>query len=156
MESAMKLSRIFLPLLFVTACAAARSAPERPWTIEVSTTGGFTGRGIGTFAIDSDGKVSVRKMNGDPCRYEATPEEFERIEKLLAAARPRKWRESYVPENSCCDRILYSMTVDEAGDVRGTRWIDAPPPMPADLVALANAIVGGEDSIRADSAERCR
>jgi hypothetical protein len=156
MESAMKLSRIFLSLMIVVACTAARSAQERPWRIEVTTSGGLAGRGIGTFAIDSDGKIAIRRMNGEPCSYDASKEELARIERLLGDATPDRWRESYLPENTCCDRIEYAMTIDEAGEIASTRWLDAPPPMPQDLTALANAIVGGEKSIRAESAERCR
>lgn len=152
----MKLSRIFLVGMIVAACAAARSRPERPWRIEVSTSGGITGDGIGTFAIDSGGKIAIRQMNGTECAFEAAKEELDRIETLLGQARTERWRESYVPENSCCDRIEYALTVDEAGEVAKTRWIDAPPPMPQDLAALADAIVGGQKSIRAQSAERCR
>jgi hypothetical protein len=156
MESAMKLSRIFLSLMIVAACTAARSTPERPWRIEVATSGGLAGRGVGTFAIDSDGKISVRKMSGEECSYAATDGELRHIETLLADARPDRWRESYVPENSCCDRITYELKVDEAGKVAATSWIDGPPPMPKDLTALADAMVGGEKSIRAQSAERCK
>jgi hypothetical protein len=156
MESAMKLSRIFLSLMIVVACTAARSAPERPWRIEVTTSGGLTGRGLGTFAIDSDGKIAIRRMNGEPCNYDASKEELARIEALLGDARPDRWRESYLPENTCCDRIEYTMTVDEAGEITSTRWLDASPRMPEDLAALADAMVGGEKSIRAKSAERCR
>lgn len=152
----MKLSRIFLALTIVTACAAARSKPERPWRIEVSTSGGITGEGIGTFAIDSDGRVAVRGMNGAECSYAATKGELEHIETLLGNTRREAWRESYVPENSCCDRIEYALTVDEAGEITSTRWLDGPPPLPKDLHALAEAMVAGETSIRAASAERCR
>ena len=152
----MKLSRILLALLFVTACAAARSRPERPWSIEVSTSGGLTGRGIGSYLVDSDGHVRVKQMSGQECSFELTAGELTDLETLLAKATPRKWRDSYVGENTCCDRIIYSLTLDEAGEVTKTRWIDAPPPMPADLAALGNAIVGGEKSIRAESAERCK
>ena len=152
----MKLSRIFLSLTIVVGCTAARSAPERPWRIEVTTSGGLTGSGIGTFALDSDGKIAIRQMNGEPCSYDASKEELARIESLLGKADPAGWRESYLPENTCCDRIEYTMTVDEAGEIASTRWLDAPPPMPRDLTALAEAMVGGQDSIRAESAERCR
>lgn len=42
-------------------------------------------------------------------------------------------------------------------DPRTTRWIDAPLPMPANLVALSSAIVGGDaTSIRMLAAERCK
>lgn len=152
----MKLSRIFLSLMIVAACAAAGSRPERPWRIEVTSSGGFAGRGIGTFAIDSGGKIDVRRMNGEACSYAATKEELARIETLLGNATPKRWRESYVPENTCCDRIEYALTIDEAGETVGTRWLEAGPPMPKDLTALADAMVGSETSIRAQSAERCR
>ena len=152
----MKLSPIFLSLTMALACTAARSGPERPWRIEVTTSGGLAGRGMGTFAIDSDGKIAIRRMNGEPCSYDATKEQLARIETLLGNADPARWRESYLPENTCCDRIEYAMTVDEGGEIASTRWIDDPAPMPQDLTALADAIVGGEKSIRAESAERCR
>ena len=152
----MKLSPIFLTVMILAACAAARSRPDRPWRIEVSTSGGITGDGIGSFAIDSEGKIGVRQMSGGECTYQAAAEELERIETLLGQARTETWRESYLPENTCCDRIEYALTIDEAGEVTKTRWLDAPPPMPKDLTALADAIVGGEKSIRAESAERCR
>lgn len=152
----MELSRILMGLLFVTACAASGNEAKRPWTIEVATSGGFSGRGIGTFAIDSEGRVSVRKMNDEACSWQATDDELAAIEKLLAATDRRKWHDSYVGENTCCDRLLYALTVDEAGRITGTRWIDAPPPMPADLAALGEAIVGAGKSLRAESAERCK
>ena len=150
----MKLSRILLSLTIVMACAAA--APDKPWSIEVSTSGGITGRGMGTWKIASDGTVTVRRTNGTDCTFEMTDQELRTISRLLAAARPERWRESYVPENSCCDRIEFSMEVNEAGRIATTRWLDAPPSEPADLSELANAVVGGERSIRAESAERCR
>lgn len=150
----MKLSRIFLPLMMVMACAAA--APEKPWSVAVSTSGGLTGRGIGGWKISSDGIVRAYRMNGNECTFEATDEELRTISRLLAAAKPAQWRDSYVPENNCCDRIEYALEVDEAGRVTRTRWLDGPPEAPKDLSELANAMVGGEDSIRVQSAERCR
>ena len=152
----MKLSRMLMSVLIVAACVGARSAPRRPWRIEVSTTGGMTGRGTGNFAVDSDGNVDVRRMNGEACTYAIAKEELDRIEALLGAAEPRKWRESYLPENTCCDRVIFTLKIDEDGDISATRWLDAPPQAPKDLFALADAIVGPEHSLRADSAEHCK
>ena len=153
----MKLSRILLSVLFLTACAAARSTPERPWRIEVATSGGIAGHGVGTFAVDSDGLVRVQKPRSDAeCTWTLGDEELNDLEILLGRAMAGSWSDSYVPKNSCCDRIHYTLSVDEAGDVRTTRWIDAPLPMPEELSALTNAIVGGEGSIRVESGERCR
>ena len=152
MKNALKLSAFLIIVL--TACASAR--PEEPWRIEVRTIGGLTGRGIGAFAIESDGKIQVLQQNGQECSYEATPDELRRIRRLLAGARPREWKPSYTPQNTCCDRIEYALFIDEASVVTRTQWIDAPLPMPDDLVALSNAIVGGgDDSIRVRSMKRC-
>jgi hypothetical protein len=156
-ESAMKLSRILLSVVVLTACAAARSTPQRPWRIEVATSGGIAGHGVGTFAVDSDGVVRVQKPRTDKeCTWTLGEEELGDLEVLLGTAMARSWSNSYVPKNSCCDRIHYSLSVDEAGDVRTTQWIDAPLPMPEDLRALTNAIVGGEGSLRVQSGERCK
>lgn len=152
MKNALQLSAIVV--LILTACAASR--PEEPWRVEVRTVGGFSGHGIGSYAIDSDGNISVEQPNGKACSYRATSDELRQIRRLLGDARPREWKPSYNPKNTCCDRIHYALFIDEASVVTRTQWIDAPLPMPADLVALTDAIVGGEDSIRVRSAERCR
>ncbi|MGZ5443966.1 MAG: hypothetical protein ACXW5U_18045 [Thermoanaerobaculia bacterium] len=153
----MKLSALFLTVALVSGCTATHAAPKRPWRVEVATDGGFVGRGIGTYALDSDATATARLMNGKGCTFTLSADELERFESILAKARPGRWKESYVPENTCCDRILYKLTWDEADDKRSTRWIDAPLPMPDDLVALSNAIVGGDaTSIRMLAAERCK
>lgn len=152
MKNALQLSAIVV--LILTACAASR--PEEPWRIEVRTVGGFSGHGIGSYTVDSDGNISVEQPNGKACSYRATADELRQIRRLLGDARPREWKPSYNPKDTCCDRIHYALFIDEASVVTRTQWIDAPLPMPADLVALTDAIVGGEDSIRVRSAERCR
>ena len=57
MENAVKLS--ILGMVLVMSCAAAQSKPSGPWRIEVRTEGGIAGKGLGTYAISSDGAVSV-------------------------------------------------------------------------------------------------
>jgi hypothetical protein len=141
----------------VTMCAASQSKPMTPWSVEITTTGGIAGRGIGSFAIASDGTVSVTTMMRKSCSYRATEEEMKRFEELLTAAQPDRWRTSYAPEDRCCDRIEYTLTFQEADRKFTTEWIDDPQPMPADLVALAAAITGGaETSLRRRYGELCR
>jgi hypothetical protein len=123
-------------LLVVVALGCGTSSPTtvRPWTLELATSGGITGRGLGTIRIDSGGTAVV----GD-CSSNVT--DLERFDALLANARPAQWRESYVPENPCCDRIEYALTADIAGRTHRTRWIDDPLPMPADLTAIGDALL---------------
>jgi len=151
--------RAFVAALGValTMCAASHSKPQTPWRVEIATSGGIAGRGMGTFAIASDGTVSVKTMTGTTCSNRATDDEIARIEELLAAARPEQWSASYAPENRCCDRFEYTLTIEEADRKTTTEWIDDPLPMPADLTALADAIVGGgEASLRRKYGELCR
>lgn len=151
MKNAAKLSALFLVLL--SACTATQATPKRPWRVEVTTTGGITGRGTGNYAVDSDGKVAARLFSGRECAFTTG---VDGIEAILAKARPGGWKESYLPEDPCCDRIEYTLTYDEAGVKTTTKWIDDPLPMPADLKALANAIVGGDPaSIRMLATQRC-
>lgn len=156
-KSAMKLTASLLTVVLVSGCTATYAAPTRPWRVEVATDGGFTGRGIGTYALDSDATATARLMNGKGCTFTLSADELANFESILANARPDRWKESYVTESTCCDRILYELTWDDADGERSTRWIDAPLPMPDDLVALSNAIVGGDaTSIRMLAAERCK
>jgi hypothetical protein len=78
-----------------------------------------------------------------------------RFRTLLTNARPEGWKESYVPEESCCDRFEYQLTLDEAGTKHTVKWIDDPLPMPGDLQALADAMVGSE-SLRVQYGAQCR
>ncbi len=151
----MKLSA--LGVLLLMSCAASQSSqPGSPWRIGVTTSGGITGRGNGSWAISSDGKVAVTSFSEKSCTFDATAEERARFEKLLGDAQPDTWKESYAPEDRCCDRIEYVMTVSVAGVERKTSWIDDPAPMPRDLAALVNAISGVAPSLRTEYGERCR
>lgn len=150
----MKLS--ILAMMVLTACAASHSRPNRPWRMELVTSGGFAGKGNGNYTIDSDGKIGVVATNGKSCSFDAAPEDVARFEELLRNAKPEAWAESYVPENSCCDRFEYVLTIDEAGVKRTVRWIDDPLPMPQDLEAISNAMTGGADSLRVRFGDRCR
>jgi hypothetical protein len=152
-ENAMKLSAA--AVLLLVACAASQSTAMKPWRIDVTTSGGITGRGNGGWGIDSDGKVSARTMSGRSCTFEATAEERQRFDTLLANARPDTWKDSYVPEDNCCDRIEYRMTVVRGGEERKIVWIDDPLPMPKDLEAIASAVTGTAPSLRTEYGGKC-
>ncbi|MBV8517189.1 MAG: hypothetical protein JO197_07260 [Acidobacteria bacterium] len=151
----LSLRAIFLALL-ATACAAA-PRPVRPWHLELASSGGIAGRGAGSYVLDSTGALTVTTMTRKQCSYQLSDAELQRVEKLLAAARLGTWKESYLPENTCCDRIEWDLTIDRAGTKRATKWLDEPP-LPKDLVALVHAIVapGDPHALASVYAERCR
>lgn len=120
-----------LAMMMAVACSAAQSNPRTPWHVELATSGGITGRGMGTIAVDSDGTITV-----NACTFKASDEEMRSLEVLLAASKPEKWG-NYTPENKCCDRIAYELTYGEDADQHKAEWIDDPLPMPDDLVKVA-------------------
>jgi hypothetical protein len=95
-------------------------------------------------------------MTDKSCTYRATEEEMVRFRELLTNARPETWNASYIPQESCCDRFEYELTLDEAGKKRTVKWIDDPAPMPADLAALTNAMVGVPPSLRVTYGGQCQ
>src|SRR5690349_133997 len=128
-ENAVKLSAVLLALVAFTSCAASQSsAPKTPWKISLETSGGMAGRGNGSISINSDGAIEVTMTMRKSCSFTATADELQRVRELLAAAKPSTWKASYAPENRCCDRFQYDFTVDEAGTVTKTEWIDDPQP----------------------------
>jgi hypothetical protein len=151
----MKLSAL-AAFLMIMSCAASNSSPDAPWQIELTSSGGLAGRGAGSYTLASDGRVTVVNTAGKSCAFDADPSDLQRYAAVVAAARPESWQERYVPEESCCDRFEYTMTVDRGGARRTVVWIDDPLPMPADLKAVVDAMTSGEGSVRARYGGRCR
>ncbi|MEO8379792.1 MAG: hypothetical protein ABI779_09030 [Acidobacteriota bacterium] len=151
----MKPSVLFLSAFLFGGCAASSTRPLEPWRLEIATSGGIAGRGAGTYALASDGQVTATLTDGRRCTFALTATELRGFADLLRNARPASWKASYVPENPCCDRFEYVLTLDEGGTITKTKWIDDPLPLPPDLEALSGAVIGGEKSLRALGAERC-
>lgn len=145
-------------LLLLLACTSAPDDHDRPWKIELTSSGGFAGRGNGAFAIDSTGAIAITTSELTRCTFTATADELRRFETLIDQARPENWRPSYVPENKCCDRFEWRLKLEDGGRAYETEWIDDPLPMPAELTALADAITSPRDpaSLRSRYYERCR
>ncbi len=62
---------------------------------------------------------------------------------LMKAARSPEvaaLKESYVPENTCCDRFLYEITLVVDGQTKTVRTLDAAPDQPPALNNLLDAI----------------
>ena len=150
----MKLS-VIAAMLLMLSCAASGTGPAEPWSIGVTSSGGIAGRGAGSYSINSAGEIAVTSMNGKSCTFRATDEELTRFRELLTKARPETWIGSYIPKDSCCDRFEYELTLDEAGKKGTVKWIDDPAPMPADLQALTDAMVGPPPSLRVTYGGQC-
>ena len=150
----MKLS-ILASMLLMGACAAARTRPVEPWSVSVTSSGGLAGKGAGSYSINSNREITVTTMTGKVCNLQASDATMAQFNTLLTNAKPDAWGTSYLPEETCCDRFEYELTLDEAGTKRTVKWIDDPAPMPADLQALTDAMVGPDPSLRVTYGGMC-
>ena len=142
----------FAILVFALSACAATSRPIEPWKLELTSSGGIAGRGVGSLTIDSAGASTVSTTDRKQCSFTATADELSKLTDVLQNAKPEAWKSSYEPENACCDRMTYELKVTMAGADKSVTWIDDPLPMPADLTALIEAV---RAQLRADTA-RCR
>lgn len=123
-------------LLMVVACAGSSKSTDEskdePWSIEVASSGGITGRGLGSLRVDSDGKLS--------CPGKLTDDERTRLARAVADAKPENWPTG--GESMCCDRIEWTLALTIGGKTHEATWIDDPKfEMPDDLRALTRVIV---------------
>jgi hypothetical protein len=124
----------FFAMVFV-AC----SSEAAPWRIEVTSQGGIHGRGAGTFVLDSTGAYSVTDIHGKRCSFKPSAARKRELAAAVANAKPRAWKASYVPDNTCCDRIEWTLTLDDDGTKSTTRWME-PAALPKDLAALVDTL----------------
>lgn len=134
-----------LALLMFAACAgSATTQADAPWRLELTSSGGITGRGLGALTIDSKGAVVLKTVRGKTCELRESDDALRRLAAEVQAATPERWAESYVPENNCCDRVEWTLVFERGATKRETRWIDDPKPMPRDLAAIVRTL----DSLR--------
>jgi hypothetical protein len=119
-------------LLLSIACRTpADAADEQPmknetakassWIVNLDTTGGMTGHGLGRVRITSDGDV-VAGIQAEELTGTLRPEEREALETAIAAADVTKWGSATHTRGG--DQITYTLQL-ERGDVRGEAvWMD--------------------------------
>ncbi len=91
---------IFLTLLMVLSgsCGIEPVTQKGPWSLKLTTSGGFAGVGTGNLSVDSAGKIayeapitpnSIRKA----CRGTLYKERFDPINDAVARTKPKEWND---------------------------------------------------------------
>ena len=108
--------------VLLLACNTARTVNE-PWHIEITSSGGFTGRGVGTVNFDSDHAPAA-------------------LRRAVAESKPQHWESEYTHKDAphgYPDEVHYTLTLT-AGDHRYvTSWHETAP-LPRDLDAIREAV----------------
>ncbi len=141
-------------VLMLTACApAVQPAPmatsgPSPLTtppgalqgisVTYRRSGGLAGTDD-TWQIFADGKVMHQgQIAGTPPQL--TEAQMTELTAAIRAANFMSLADSYVPQNTCCDRYLYEITVTLDGQSKTVQTIDASPTAPAELTRLVDTL----------------
>jgi hypothetical protein len=118
--------------------AAAAQMPEPPeppgalnaWSLRVHTTGGFTGTGVGSVTISSDGQMSCGPA---PCATPVTPALLNPVAMSLASILEAAWVRR-TPSAACMDCVRTTVVLKrrdgEVVRVFRAGWDDVQPPSP--------------------------
>jgi hypothetical protein len=126
------LAPIFAVLMLISGDSPA-------WRVEITTTGGFAGRGQGSLNIAADGALNFHST----CGQRLGADDLKPIAILVTKAKPEQWKASYVRPsnpNGCCDMIKTTLTLTRGGRKWTSTWYSDHDALPADLDALINAL----------------
>ncbi len=132
------------PVLPITPSLSPLSSPLEPdsasqgVTVVYHRSGGFAGTDD-TWTISLDGTVTHQgSMVGSP--EQLTKAQMSELATVIRAANFAALEESYVPQNTCCDRYIYEIAVMVNGETKAVRTIDAAPAAPAELTQLIDTL----------------
>src|SRR5437588_7660962 len=143
-----------LTLLILLACSCPKQAPATPktfyvpWSLQFTTSGGFTGLGRGNLSVNSEGKFSCSQANRQDVRKGVSGTLYARqlqpIKDPVAQVNPQKWNKPGL-DVAAPDAFGYKLelrTGSDYGQVFTVQWYDnTKDQLPADLKRLSNALL---------------
>ena len=141
-----------LTILLLLAGSCSKQAPTQtktvqgPWSLQLSTSGGFIGRGRGNFGV-SGGKFScsqTNQQNGKANEGVLNARQQQPIIDALAQANPREWNKPGL-DVAAPDAYGYKLelrTGTDLKDVYTVKWYDnTRDQLPADLKQLSEVLL---------------
>jgi hypothetical protein len=92
-----------------------------------------------TWTIHSDGRVEYNG-SGPGTAAQLKADQVNTLTEAIRAADFASLRESYLPDNTCCDRYVYEITSAVNGQPKTVRTIDAAPDQPPALSNLLEVL----------------
>lgn len=92
-----------------------------------------------TWTIHGDGRVE-HNGSGPGTAAQLKADQVKALTEAIRAADFASLRESYLPENTCCDRHIYEITIAVNGQPKTVRTIDAAPDQPPALSNLLEVL----------------
>ncbi len=133
-------------LMLITAVSCSSSAPASPpvtstpvkVVITFQRSGGLAGANA-TWLIQIDGATGLMGLQGEALQP-LTPAQRAQLLAALRVANIMALNDSYVPQDTCCDRYEYTLTVATNGQSKTIHTIDASPTAPLELTQLIDTL----------------
>jgi hypothetical protein len=130
--------------------ARSGSLPMTSWQVEIETSGGFSGRGLGGVVINSEGRVEA-STETKKCSARLTPQELESMARVILRAKPLAWRSAYQrPGNphGGADQFQYTLRLTVDSKAYETFWYEVTAgARPRDLLALTQVVWKARESV---------
>jgi len=138
---------LFLGLLLLSgSCGPEPVRQKGPWSLKLTTSGGFAGIGTGNLSVDSDGNTAyeapvppnqVRKG----CQGKLYKEKFDPINDAVERVNPKGWSQ---PELNVAapDAFGYKLELHRGSDITTVQWYDnTRDKLPEDLKRLSDVLL---------------
>ncbi len=107
--------------------------------IVLQSEGGFAGLSE-TTVIHDDGKVEITGRDRPQRTLQASAEQVAALVSIFERENFSNLRPSYLPQVTCCDRMIYTITYYQNGKSKSVTTIDANPEEPPALQAVMQAL----------------
>lgn len=140
----------FLSLLLILSgsCGPELVTQKGPWSLKLTTSGGFAGIGTGNLSVDSDGKfdyqepVSPQQVRKG-CKGTLRPKQLQPISDAVASSDPKEWNRADL-NVAAPDAFGYKLELRMGPGFEPTtvQWYDnTKDKLPADLKRLSDALM---------------
>lgn len=118
--------------------------------LELTTSGGISGKGNGRTTISSDYSAVYETVDGQKCRRKLTADEATRLRTVIAHSRPDTWRAKTVAPHP--DELVFTLRHRGGRKPRLARWTDhLVDSLPLPLSILIHEL----DELRSSALEAC-
>ena len=126
------------------------------WRVEVETSGGLTGSGVGGVAVASDGRIEA-STDTKKCSADLPPDQLQSIAALVRRTKPLAWRPSYQRNDNpygVADQFQYTLRMTVDGKTHQTFWYEVTATArPLDLRELSEVVWRARETVIAKCKE---
>jgi len=140
----------FLSLLLILAgsCGVEPVTQKGPWSLKLTTSGGFAGVGTGNLSVDSDGKFSYEEPASPQqvrkgCKGTLYKTQLQPLLDAVAQSNPQEWKRPDL-NVAAPDAFSYKLELQMGSDSEPTtvQWYDnTKDKLPSDLKRLSDAVL---------------